>query len=208
MNHHSIRVVSTLTLSAFLLVACSKTETTHTTITRETAATDTYATSTTSTAMTASTSTMATPSIAVAPADQDFIAAAAKGGMAEVAMGEMGVQRSANAEVKAFSERIVKDHTNANNELTQLASTRGVTLPVDMGEDHKATSGHLGGLPASEFDKAYMTQMIEDHIKDIAAFETASQTATDPELKAFAAKTLPILMEHLQMAKNTQAKLK
>jgi putative membrane protein len=208
MRHPSISVVAAISLCAFLGTACSKTETTTTSST-ETAVTDTYAsTATAATDSTATTSTMATPSVALQQADQDFVMKAAQGGLAEVAMGAAGLQKAANADVKAFAQRMVTDHGNANSELTQLASTKGVTLPTDVGAEHKAAADHLGTLSGAEFDKAYMMHMVDDHEKDVKEFETAAQSAQDPELKAWAAKTLRTLKDHLKMAKETQAKLK
>ena len=207
MKHPSISVFAAVSLCAFLGTACSKTETTTTT-SSETTATDTYATTTAVTDSTATTSTMAMPSVSLQQSDQDFVMKAAQGGLAEVAMGATGLQKAANADVKAFAQRMVTDHGNANSELTQLAATKGVTLPTDIGAEHKAAADHLGTLSGAEFDKAYMMHMVDDHEKDVKEFETAAQSAQDPELKAWAAKTLPTLQDHLKMAKETQAKLK
>jgi putative membrane protein len=207
MKHHPIRVVGALALATAMTLACSRTE--NETVTTDTTATDTAVTATTASDTSATTTTMATPSATtLAQADQDFVMKAAQGGLAEVAMGQTASQKATNADVKTFATRMVTDHGQANNELTQFATAKGVTLPTEPAEEHKKGMEHLNGLNGAEFDKAYMSHMVEDHDKTVKDFETASQSVQDPELKAWATKTLPILQEHLRLAKETQAKVK
>ena len=208
MNHHPIRVAAALVLATALTAACSKTE--NETITTDTTATDTAVTSTTTmtTDSTATTSTMATPSATLQQADQDFAMKAAQGSLAEVTMGQTAAQKAANADVKTFATRMVTDHGQANAELSQLAASKGITLPSEPADEHKKAMEHLGTLSGAEFDKAYMMHMVEDHEKDVKAFEDASKNLQDPDLKGWATKTLPTLQEHLRLAKETQAKVK
>ena len=72
---------------------------------------------------------------------------------------------------------------------------------------HKSTLDDLNKLSGAEFDKEYVDAMVEDHEDDVAAFEDQSKNATDPDVKAFAAKTLPTLKKHLEAIKGIQAKL-
>ena len=96
---------------------------------------------------------------------------------------------------------MVDDHSRANEDLKQLASTKGVTLPTELDAKHKSELAKMSKLTGADFDKAYSKSMLSDHVKDVAAFEKQSQKAADPDLKAFAAKTLPVLEEHLQLAR-------
>ena len=183
------------------LPACKKTETTETTsMETETAtmATDTAAT----------TETTSTAAASLSAEDQEFVTKAGMGGLAEVQMGNLVQPKAANADVKTFAQKMVTDHSAANQELQQLAMAKGVTLPTELAGDHKAALDHLATLSGAALDKAYMQHMVEDHVKDVAEFEKASTTAQDPDVKAFAAKTLPVLQQHLQLAKDTSAKLK
>ncbi|MEY2519850.1 MAG: putative rane protein [Verrucomicrobiota bacterium] len=132
--------------------------------------------------------------------DKNFIQAAAKGGMMEVEMGKMGQKQAKNADVKSFASRMVADHTKANTQLKALAKKKGVTLngaPPKMEKMDNAT-----------FDKDYMADMVKDHEKDVAEFEAEAKDGSDPDVKAWASKTLPTLKKHLELAKATQAKLK
>jgi putative membrane protein len=140
-------------------------------------------------------------------ADAKFVHEAAAGGMAEVSLGKLAAGKATNPDVKQFAQRMVDDHSKANDELKALASQKGVTLPVDVDPAAKAIEGRLSKLSGETFDKAYMQDMVKDHDKDVAAFKHASTTAADADLKAWAAKTLPTLQEHQTLAKSLYAKV-
>jgi len=199
--------------AAFLVIAalaCKKNETyssdtSSTTATSSTSSETSGTTSTYDTSGTTASSAMATP---MDPADSDFIMKAAQGGIAEVDMGNMASSKATNADVKKFGDRMVTDHSKANDELKQLAATKGVTLPADVGEEHKKAMDGMSAKSGKDFDKSYIDDMVKDHEKDVAEFEKASKDAKDADLKAWAAKTLPTLKEHLKLAKETQKKVK
>jgi putative membrane protein len=139
--------------------------------------------------------------------EKKFMMAAAQGGMSEVSGGNMAASKGTNADVKAFGQRMVTDHGKANDELKQLAATKGVALPSDVSGDQKKMADHLNTLSGKAFDKGYIDDMVEDHVKDVAEFEKMSKDAKDPDLKAWVTKTLPTLQDHLKMAKATQKKV-
>jgi len=140
-------------------------------------------------------------------ADNKFVHEAAVGGMAEVSLGKLAAEKATNPDVKQFAQRMVADHSKANDELKAYASQKGVTLPADTDAAHKATETRLSKLSGAAFDKAYMADMVKDHDKDVAAFKHASTSATDADLKAWAGKTLPTLQEHQTQAKSINAKV-
>jgi len=133
--------------------------------------------------------------------DRAFVMEAAMGGMMEVELGRVAAQQGTSDAVKQFGQRMVDDHSKANDELKQVATTKGLTLPAELDEKHKNDLAKMSKLTGAEFDKAYSKAMLSDHNKDVAAFEKQSKKGTDPDIKAFAAKTLPTLQEHLQLAK-------
>jgi putative membrane protein len=139
--------------------------------------------------------------------DKDFVAKAGMGGLAEVQMGNLALQKATNADVKAFAQRMVTDHGMANDELAQLATAKGLVLPTAVTGEHKDAYDHLNGLSGADFDKAYMKHMVEDHDKTVADFDKASTSATDADLKSWAGKTLPTLQDHLRQAKEVAAKV-
>jgi putative membrane protein len=140
--------------------------------------------------------------------DQEFMVEAASGGLMEVQLGEAASKNAASAKVKEFGRRMVKDHTKANGELKSLAAKKNVTLPQTPGADHQKHIDDMKTKKGADFDKDYMSMMVDDHEKDVRKFENAANNAKDAELKAFASKTLPVLREHLQMAKTINDGLK
>ena len=141
-----------------------------------------------------------------ADSHEDFMHEAAQGGMAEVEMGKLASQKAQNPEVKKFGQMMVTDHTKANEELKGIATKKSVPLPADIGT-HKSSMDKLSSLSGAEFDKAYVQMMVEDHEKDVAAFQRQADSGTDPEVKAFAAKTLPTLKKHLTAIQEISKKM-
>jgi putative membrane protein len=133
-------------------------------------------------------------------ADTKFMKEAAEGGMAEVALGQLAVEKASSSDVKKFGQRMVDDHGKANDDLKQLASQKNVDLPQDLNAKDKATKASLEKLSGQQFDQAYMKDMLKDHKKDIADFRRESRSARDPDVKKFASQTLPTLEEHLKQA--------
>jgi len=137
--------------------------------------------------------------------DSNFIKEAVKGGQTEVKLGQLAADKSQNAEIKRFGERLVKDHSAANDELTRIAQIKGVDLAKDMDRAGTAATKDVdkfSNKTGADFDKAYIKHMVSDHKKDISKFEKESTQSNDPDLKAFAQKTLPTLREHLRMAED------
>ena len=139
--------------------------------------------------------------------DQKFIKEVAQGGMAEVALGQLAVQNAASDEVKKFGQRMVDDHSKANDQLKELAASKGVTLPQTPGLKEKAVKMRLSKLTGDQFDKAYMKDMLQDHKSDIAAFQKESNSGADSDVKGFATQTLPTLQDHLKEAETIAPKV-
>ena len=147
---------------------------------------------------------------ASAPSDADkaFMTKAAVGGMAEVELGRMAAQKAANSDVKTFGKRMVDDHSKANDELKQLASQKGVTLPTDLDAKHKETMDRLSKLNGAAFDTAYVSEMVKDHVEDVLEFERESGQGQNSDVKGWAAKTLPTLKGHLEMIQGIESKMR
>ena len=189
-----------------LLASCRENAGQPKTDTTPAPASDTSSSETTSASATTTGSTGGTSSNMTAE-DKEFVSKAGMGGMAEVQIGNLALQNAASAEVKAFAQRMVNDHSKGNAELQQLATTKGLALPTELSGEPKEMLDHLGSLHGADFDKAYMKDMVEDHEKDVAEFDKASTSATDSDLKAWAGKTLPTLKDHLEHAKRVARKV-
>ncbi|MEH2125946.1 DUF4142 domain-containing protein [Nostoc sp.] len=134
--------------------------------------------------------------------DKEFMTEAAQGGLAEVQLGQLASQRGTSDAVKQYGQRMVQDHTLVNNQLKQLATQKGVTLPTSLDSKNKQVQQSLSKLSGAKFDRQYLNHMLQDHEKDVSAFQTEAEQGQDPEVKAFAAQTLPILQEHLQQVRS------
>ena len=139
--------------------------------------------------------------------DQQFMKEAATGGMAEVDLGRLAARKGKNAQVRSFGNRMVRDHSKANTELTSLARRKHVTLPATITDEQKTEKANLMKLSGAAFDREYMRMMVEDHDKDVSAFQQKSTDAADDTLKAWVTKTLPTLQEHQRLAHAIQGKV-
>lgn len=135
-------------------------------------------------------------------ADRQFVKKAAEGGMAEVELGKLAVDKGGSEDVKKFGQRMVDDHSKANDQLKQLASSKNVTVPDGLNAKDKATKDRLEKLSGAQFDRAYMSDMVKDHEQDITEFNHESKMGKDSDVKDFASQTLPTLKDHLKNARS------
>jgi len=156
----------------------------------------------------ASAQSAASSSAQMSSNDRTFLEKAAEGGMAEVEFGKLAERNAQSQEVKDFGKLMVDDHSKANDELNQIASQAGATLPAGLSTSDNTTKEHLSKMQGDAFDKAYMRHMVADHQQDVSEFKQETTAGKDPQLKDWAAKTLPTLQQHLQLAERVDAKVK
>lgn len=140
--------------------------------------------------------------------DRDFLREAAQGGMAEVQMGQYMRDHAQSEDVKRFAQRMIDDHTKANDQLQSLASKKSCALPKDMAAKHHDMQNKLAQQSGYELDRSYIRGMVKDHEGDVAAFQRAAQGAQDVDIRQFAQATLPTLQDHLKQAREIDQKLK
>jgi len=136
-----------------------------------------------------------------ASSDHEFAMKAASGGMSEVQLGQLASDKGTNSAVKEFGQRMVTDHSKANDELKGIASKENINLPSSPSKTDEAAYNRLSKLSGKQFDDAYAKMMVADHEHDIAEFRHESTNGTDESLKSFATNTLPTLESHLEQAK-------
>ena len=132
--------------------------------------------------------------------DRLFLSNAAQGGLLEVTAGKLAEQRGSDPAVKAYGQKMVADHTAANEKLKSLADSKQMPLPNSLSAKERNSLDKLETLNGDEFDRAYARMMVKDHTEDVEEFEHAAKTAKDSDVRAFAATTLPTLRHHLVMA--------
>jgi len=145
---------------------------------------------------------LATPPLLASSPDEMFVLDVAKDGMAEVELGKLAADKGSRDEVKKFGQRMADDHSKANDELKSLAQTKNVTLPADVDAKDKATHDRFAKLSGAAFDRAYIQHMVAGHRKAVAAFKKESTSGKDPDVKAWATKTLPTIEDHLKTAQD------
>lgn len=161
---------------------------------------------------------------------REFVNEMAITNMAEIQLGNMAEKQATSPQVKQFAQMMVQDHTKANDELKQIASQLNVQLPTELDEKHRELSEKLSKLQGEEFDREYMSAMVDGHeeainkVEDRAnrANQTTSSAGTESgqatgtagssmqgqqALNQWATKTLPTLRKHLQQAEQINEKV-
>jgi len=137
----------------------------------------------------------------LAPEDASFVREAVQAGLTEVKLGTLAVQNGQDQNVKTFAQKLASDHTAANQELQQIAAQKGMQLPTVIDAREMLTLKRLSSLSGTEFDRAFAQDAVKAHEQAVKLFQKEAQSGQDPELKAFAQKKLPMLREHLAMAR-------
>jgi putative membrane protein len=140
--------------------------------------------------------------------DYKFAVDAFHANASEVELAQLAAQKATDPAVRQFAQRMIQDHTKANDQLKQILTQKGVTVPTPTSSSEQRELDRLQKLSGVDFDKAYMAHMVKDHKKDVKEFQKAANTATDTDIKAFAANTLPILQDHLKMAQDLDTTVK
>ncbi|MDW6021058.1 DUF4142 domain-containing protein [Mesorhizobium sp. BAC0120] len=139
--------------------------------------------------------------------DRLFAQLLAAGGMAEVDLGKLAADKTDHDGVKNFANRMVQDHSKANDLLKSIAEKSKIPLPGELDADHQKMRADLEKLNGTEFDLAYLSGQIVDHQKTVQLLSWQIGSGQDAELQHFAADQLPIVLDHLQMALTLRAEL-
>lgn len=150
--------------------------------------------------------------------DRAFVEKMGQANIAEVKLGQLAAERAANAQVKQFASRMVNDHQKANGELKQIASKMAVQLPADLDAKHQELYDRLSKLKGPEFDREYMQAMVDGHQEVLQALErqagsergvgtSGGASQANASVSGWAKSTLPDVRQHLEQAKQIEAKL-
>ena len=139
--------------------------------------------------------------------DKKFVSGALEGGMAEVALGKLALEKSSNADVKQFAQMMIDDHTKLGDAMKPVAEQIGVKVPTELSKKDRSTEVKLSSLSGAQFDKAYIDAMVKDHKKDYSEFQSEAKSAVIPSVKQAAMAGEPVIKSHLdqiqQIAKST-----
>lgn len=132
--------------------------------------------------------------------DRLFMERAAQGNMAEIRLSQLALQRASSDDVKQYAQQMIDQHTQANNQLMQLARQKGVTLPRQLDAQHQQIERQLQRLSGTNFDQAYMRAMVNDHAQTAALFQRQAEQGQDRDVVAYASTLLPAIQQHYAMA--------
>jgi putative membrane protein len=133
--------------------------------------------------------------------DLNFLKHAAVGDQAEIELAQMAQQKSSDPAVKRFAARMIKDHSANDDKLVNIAASQHISLPNELPPKQKDAAERLSKLSSSQFDKAYMQLMVQEHTEDVGEFQKEASSAQDPTVQHYAEATLPVLQSHLNEAK-------
>ncbi len=137
--------------------------------------------------------------------DRKFLMTAAMSGMKEVELSRMALTRASSEEVRRFAQQMVDEHTRANQELMQLAASKGVTLPTMPDTKLQSMLTRMGAMSGAEFDRAYLREAgVKEHRNAAKLFERESMRGRDADLTGFASRLLPAIRSHLSMAETME----
>lgn len=140
--------------------------------------------------------------------EAEFATNAADAGLAEIDLANLAISKTSNNEIKAYANMMLKDHGKANDELMALAKSKNITLPSTMSAVNQKNRDDLAEQTGADFDKKYAKLMEENHVKVLAFMEHQARKGTDPDLKAFAGKTVPVVNAHLNAIRKIKDGLK
>ncbi|WP_324673382.1 DUF4142 domain-containing protein [Hymenobacter sp. GOD-10R] len=132
--------------------------------------------------------------------DKQFMVKADQGGHNEIGLSKLALEKGVTGNAKTYADKMIADHTKAGNELKPIAQKKGVTLTGDMDPDHKTMRDRMSKMSGKEFEQAYMGQMAKDHEETVALLQSEIDNGQDPDAKAWAQKTLPVVKQHTDMA--------
>jgi putative membrane protein len=144
---------------------------------------------------------------AVTDDDKKFLATAAQSDQNEIALSQLAEQKATNPAVKAFAEKMVKEHTQMTASMKPFADSWGLTAPTGPDSDHQKELDKLNGLSGNDFDKEYMDQMVTDHSKALSAFTSEAKDTKDVKFRAAVLKGKTAVAAHKNMAYDLKKKL-
>ena len=141
-----------------------------------------------------------TSSRAEVAADSNFIRDAVAGNLLEVRLGTIARDKAADGDVKAFGRRMVSQHSTMRDQWRDLARRYEVNTTLSLDPAVEEAANKLATLSGAEFDRAYLSEMVQAHQADIAKFQQASSSADAPVVRQLATNALPAMQQHLSQA--------
>jgi len=139
--------------------------------------------------------------------DKKFLATAAQSDQNEIALSKLAEEKATNPAVKAFAEKMVKEHTEMTDSMKPFAESWGLTAPAGPDADHQKELDKLNRLSGADFDKEYIDEMVSDHTKALRAFTTEAKDTKDIKFRDAVIQDKTAVAAHKNMAYDLKKKL-
>lgn len=152
---------------------------------------------------------MLVPARAKAATDDDkkFLATAAQSDVNEIKLSELAETKAANPAVKAFARKMVVEHKRLSESMKPFCESWAIAAPPGVDEDHQKEWDKLNGLSGKDFDKEYISAMVDDHAKALDAFTKEAKDTKDAKFKATVLRGKTVVAAHKNMAYDLKKKL-
>ena len=140
-------------------------------------------------------------------ADSVFIAGVDASNAAELRLARMAQSKAREPVVKSFADRMVTDHDRMQKEWVTLSSRYGVRFSGNLSPQHQAQVTRLDRLSGTEFDRAYMAAMTQNHRENVNTFQTTGRSTQSAEVRQLVERSLPSLQEHLALAREVSSRV-
>jgi putative membrane protein len=142
-----------------------------------------------------------------ADADKQFLTTASQSDYTEITFSKLAADKATNPQVKAFAQKMITDHTTLETEMKPFADKWSVTPVMTLDDTHQQKFDALQKLSGSDFDKAYMMGMNDDHHMALTLFKQEESTTTDGDFKKVVAKGEKVVAMHTKMADTAVTKM-
>ncbi len=145
---------------------------------------------------------MGTSAVSAAPvseSDKMFLTKEVQGSSYEMAIAKLATQKATKAPIKAYSRKIVADHTSANGSLMRLVKSKGMTAPTDMSSDDQGRLAKLQAASGPAFDKAYVDEITRINSEDTESSKRETASTKDAQIKGYVAQMTKMDAAHTKM---------
>lgn len=137
----------------------------------------------------------------VSQLDQEFFRLAYQGNNAEIQTSRLALERSQNDDIRDYAQRMITEHTRANEQLTRYATQQNIQLPSERVDPlNQAIAARLGQLSGEAFEQAYVEAQTNAHLRTIALYRTEIAQGQTQGLRTYASQLLPNIEQHYEMA--------
>ena len=139
--------------------------------------------------------------------DAGFMNSAWASNRSEIDEAQTALKVSQNPAVRAFAQRMIQDHSLGLSQVEAMSKTKGISLSRQPTTQQQAEATNLQNLSGEQFDYQYARDQIRDHLVAIDVFQKEMSSTGDLDIRNLAANTLPMLKDHLRLARSLESQV-